>query len=111
MSEQAIEHCTKRVAGGTLPGTTSSPKKPIASPDVEVVIICSVNAFHPTRAILALQHSKYMFVEKPFVFNYRELEATIAAEKTSGRESSWDTNDDTLKRSVMPWKKLETWTR
>lgn len=78
-----MEHCSKKVAGGTPPKTTSSPEELIASPDVDVVVICNVNAFHPAQAILALQHNKYVFVEKPLALTYRELDAIIAAEKTS----------------------------
>lgn len=82
VSQQAIEHCSKRVAGRT-PKTTSSPEELIASPDVDVVVISNVNAFHSAHAILALQYNKYVLVEKPLALNYRDLDAIIAAEKTS----------------------------
>ncbi|KAF7552332.1 hypothetical protein G7Z17_g4403 [Cylindrodendrum hubeiense] len=82
VSQQALEHCSKKVVGGT-PKTTSSPEELIASPDTDVVVICNVNAFHPSQAILALQHNKYVLVEKPLALNYRDLDAIIAAEQTS----------------------------
>ncbi|KAF4983051.1 hypothetical protein FZEAL_1451 [Fusarium zealandicum] len=81
-SKQALDHCSKKVTGGT-PKTTSSPEELITSPDTDVVVICNVNAFHPAQTILALQHNKYVFVEKPLALNYRDLDAIIAAEKTS----------------------------
>lgn len=83
VSRQAIGHCGEKVAGGTLPKTTANAEELIASPDVDVVVVCNVNAFHVSQAILALQHNKYVFVEKPLALNYRDLDAIIAAEKTS----------------------------
>ncbi|KAI5463879.1 hypothetical protein BGZ63DRAFT_413373 [Mariannaea sp. PMI_226] len=82
VSQQALEHCSKKVAGG-FPKTTSNPEELIASPDTDVIVICNVNAFHPAQAILALQHNKYVFVEKPLALTYRELDAIIAAEHAS----------------------------
>lgn len=82
-SQQAIEHCSKKVTGGIPPKTTTNPQELIASPDVDVVLICNVNAFHPSHAILALQHNKYVLVEKPLALNYRDIDAIISAEKTS----------------------------
>ena len=81
-SQQALEHCSKKVTGGA-PKTTSSPEELITSPDVDVVLIINVNAFHPSQAILALQHNKYVFVEKPLAMTYRDIDAIISAEKTS----------------------------
>ena len=81
-SQQALEHCSKKVTGG-VPKTTSNPEELITSPDVDVVLIINVNAFHPSQAILALQHNKYVFVEKPLALTYRDIDAIISAEKTS----------------------------
>jgi predicted dehydrogenase len=81
-SRQALKHCCKKVAGG-VPKTTSSPQELISSPDVDVVLLCNANAFHPSHAIQALQHNKYVLVEKPLALNYRDIDAIIAAEKKS----------------------------
>ncbi|KAH8815989.1 hypothetical protein F5884DRAFT_204679 [Xylogone sp. PMI_703] len=81
-SQESLKHCSVKVAGG-LPKTTLKPEELIASPDVDVVVLCNVNAFHHTYAILALQYNKYVFVEKPLALNYRDIDAIIAAEKTS----------------------------
>lgn len=81
-SPQAIEHCSKKVVG-RIPKTTSNPEELIASADVDVVLICCVNAFHASYATLALQHNKYVLVEKPLALNYRDIDAIIAAEKIS----------------------------
>ncbi|KAK1517784.1 oxidoreductase family protein [Colletotrichum costaricense] len=82
VSQQALDLCTKKVAGGS-PKTTLNAEELITSPDTDVVVICNVNAFHPSQAILALEHNKYVFVEKPLALNYRDLDAIIAAEQTS----------------------------
>ncbi|KAH8170367.1 oxidoreductase family, NAD-binding rossmann fold domain-containing protein [Sarocladium implicatum] len=81
-SEAALEHCSKKVAGGN-PKTTTNAEELISSSEVDVVLICNVNAFHPSQAILALQQNKYVLVEKPLALNYRDLDAIIEAEKTS----------------------------
>ncbi|KAL2065204.1 hypothetical protein VTL71DRAFT_2873 [Oculimacula yallundae] len=81
-SKQAIEHCSKKVAGGA-PKLTSNAEELIASPDVDVVLVCCVNAFHASYAILALQQNKYVLVEKPLALNYRDIDAIIEAEKHS----------------------------
>ena len=83
VSQKALVHCRNKVAGETQPKITSNPEELIASPEVDVVVICNVNAFHASQALLALDHNKYVFVEKPLALNYRELDAIIAAEKTS----------------------------
>lgn len=81
-SQDAIEHCSKKVTGG-IPKTTSTPEELISSPDVDVVLISNVNAFHPSHAILALKYNKYVLVEKPLALNYRDIDAIISAEKVS----------------------------
>jgi predicted dehydrogenase len=81
-SPQALQHCSRKVAGG-VSKTTSNPTELITSPDVDVVLICNANAFHPSHAILALEHNKYALVEKPLALNYRDIDAIIAAEKKS----------------------------
>jgi predicted dehydrogenase len=81
-SQQALQHCSKKVAGG-VPKTTSSPQELISSPDVDVILLCNANAFHPSHAILALENNKYVLVEKPLGLNYRDIDAIIAAEKKS----------------------------
>lgn len=81
-SEQALQHCSRKVAGG-VPKMTSNPQELITSPDVDVVLLCNANAFHPSHAILALEYDKYALVEKPLALNYRDVDAIIAAEKKS----------------------------
>ncbi|KDN60541.1 putative oxidoreductase family protein [Colletotrichum sublineola] len=82
VAQQALDHCVKKV-GGRTPKTTLSAEELIVSSDTDVIVICNVNAFHPSQAILALQHNKYVFVEKPLALKYHDLDAIIAAEKTS----------------------------
>jgi predicted dehydrogenase len=82
VSQQALKHCSKKVAGGP-PRTTSDPEELITSPEVDVVLLCNANSFHPSHAILTLKNNKYVLVEKPLALNRRDLDAIIAAEKVS----------------------------
>lgn len=66
-----------------MPKTTFVPEELISSPDVDVVLVSNINAFHPAHAILALQQNKYVLVEKPLTLTYSDLDAIIEAEKTS----------------------------
>jgi predicted dehydrogenase len=81
-SQDALQHCSRKVNGG-LPKTTSIPEQLIASPEVDVVLLCNPNAFHSSHAILALQHDKYVLLEKPAALNYRDLDAIAVAESKS----------------------------
>jgi predicted dehydrogenase len=82
ISKQSLEHCAGKVAG-SRPKTTTDANELCASSDVDAVIVCNATAFHPTHAILALQHDKHVFVEKPLALCYRDLDAIQAAEAVS----------------------------
>jgi predicted dehydrogenase len=81
-SPSALSHVAPKVAG-PLPKTTSDPEELIASPDVDVVLLCNATAFHPSHAILALKYNKYVLVEKPLALNYRDLDSITGAETQS----------------------------
>jgi predicted dehydrogenase len=82
---QALAYCSRKVAGG-LPRTTTTPQELISSPDVDVILLCNANAYHPSHAILALEAKKYVLCEKPLALNYRDIDAIISAEsKSQGR--------------------------
>ena len=82
VSREALSHCARKVNGLT-PKTTTRAEELCAAPEVDVVLICNATAFHATHAILALQHSKHVFVEKPLALCYRDLDAIEAAERVS----------------------------
>lgn len=82
ISKQALSHCAAKVAGST-PQTTVSAEELCASADVDAVAVCNATPFHAKHAILALQHNKNVFVEKPVALCYRDLDAIQTAEAQS----------------------------
>ncbi len=82
ISKQSLEHCARRVAG-VRPEVTTKAEELCASPQVDAVVVCNATAFHHAHAILALQHHKHVFVEKPLALSYRDLDALQAAEDKS----------------------------
>lgn len=44
---------------------TTQPKDILTSPDIDVVSIASYDNCHRDQIVLALQHGKHVFVEKP----------------------------------------------
>ena len=83
VSRQALEHCKGKVVGGSSPKTTTQPAELCASPDVDVVFVTNSDEYHATHAILALEHDKFVFVEKPLALNMRDIDKIKAAERTS----------------------------
>lgn len=82
ISQDSLEHCANKIAG-SRPKTTTNAEELCSSSDVDAVIVCNATAFHHTHAILALNHNKYVFVEKPLAMSYRDLDALQAAENES----------------------------
>ena len=82
ISQQSLEHCASKVAGAR-PKVTTKADQLCSSSDVDAVIVCNATAFHHTHAILALQHDKHVFVEKPLALSFRDLDALQAAEDES----------------------------
>lgn len=62
---------------------TSNAQEVCSSPEVDVVVVCNANGYHPLHTILALKHDKYVMVEKPVALCLRDIDAIIEAEKTS----------------------------
>lgn len=83
VSEDTLNHCKAKVAG-RVPATTDNPAELCASPDVDVVFVVNSDEYHASHAILALQHNKVVFIEKPMALNMRDADAIIKAEKKSG---------------------------
>jgi predicted dehydrogenase len=63
---------------------TDSVEKAVASPDVELVLIATVNASLAPIALQAVQHGKHVLVEKPAGVTVRELDELDAAAKQRG---------------------------
>ena len=82
VSKQALSHCESKVLRGR-PEITSDPRKLCASSNVDVVFVISSDEYHAEHAILALEHDKYVFAEKPLALNVRDIESIIYAEKNS----------------------------
>lgn len=82
VSEQALEHCSAKISG-PRPRTTTKAEELCSSPDIDAVAVCNATAFHAQHAILALQHDKHVFIEKPAALCYRDLDAIAAAEARS----------------------------
>ncbi|CAG9978425.1 unnamed protein product [Clonostachys byssicola] len=83
VSENALRHCQARVVGGVPPEITTDAAELCASPEVDVVFVINSDEYHTDHAVLALQHNKFVFVEKPLALNLRDCEAIASAEKAS----------------------------
>jgi predicted dehydrogenase len=70
------------VTGRTVSITTSA-ETLIKAPEVEIVFIANSDEYHTPHIVLALQHDKQVFVEKPMCLNIRDADQIIAAERKS----------------------------
>ncbi|MBV9325338.1 MAG: Gfo/Idh/MocA family oxidoreductase [Chloroflexi bacterium] len=59
--------------------TYDNPEALCASPDVDLVYICTPNYLHAEHAILAAEHRKHVLVEKPMAISVDECTRMIAA--------------------------------
>ncbi|KAH8803664.1 hypothetical protein F5884DRAFT_824453 [Xylogone sp. PMI_703] len=82
ISKQALEYCKNKVIGG-IPPTTTNPEELSGSSEVDVVFVLSASEFHTIHVLTALKHDKYVFVEKPMCFTYRDADLIISAEQQS----------------------------
>ena len=57
----------------------------VARSDVDAVTICTPNAAHREAAVLAFQHGKHVFCEKPLAAALADAQAMAAAAQASGR--------------------------
>lgn len=83
VSDAAMEHCKSKVAGSP-PTTTCSPQELCAAPDVDLVLIASSDTFHTAQALLALEHGKHVFIEKPIALTLADCDRIIEAEQKAG---------------------------
>lgn len=82
VSDNALEHCAKKVIGGT-PKTTRQAEELCASPEVDIVMIANSDAFHVPHALLGLKHDKVVFIEKPMALSLQDADKIIQLEKQS----------------------------
>jgi len=80
VSQELLKHVSVRVPTAKI---TTSAAELCSSDDVDAVLICSATAFHPDQVCLALQHDKWVLVEKPIALCYRDLDRIIAEEAKS----------------------------
>lgn len=85
ISKQCLQHCAQMVRGGDgrAPSTTTDPEELCASPEVDVVLICSADEYHVAHGLLGLKHNKNCLIEKPLALCFRDLDQLIEAEKLS----------------------------
>jgi predicted dehydrogenase len=85
VSPSALEHCAHRVVNH-VPETTNNAATLCSSSQVDLVFVVNSDEYHCDDALLALQHDKHVFVEKPMALCERDADAIIEAEKlSSGR--------------------------
>ncbi|KFY90887.1 hypothetical protein V500_04906 [Pseudogymnoascus sp. VKM F-4518 (FW-2643)] len=85
VSTGALEHCQAKIPGSgpNIPRITKDATELCSSSDVDVVFVLSSDEYHAEQAILALQHDKCVFVEKPVALNLRDIDLIQQAEKSS----------------------------
>ncbi len=82
VSADSLAFCKTRVTGAS-PLVTKNPKELCSSPDVDIVFVVNSSEYHVAHALLALEHNKHVFVEKPMALNRRDAEKVVEAEKLS----------------------------
>jgi predicted dehydrogenase len=82
LSALALAHCSSKIPGPG-PKITHSAEELCASPEVDVVLVASADAFHVPHALLALKHDKYCLLEKPAALCFRDIDVLVAAERAS----------------------------
>lgn len=98
------------VTSGTLAGEKypsahimPSMEEMLATPEIDLVIVCSPNGLHFSHASAALQAGKHVIVEKPFTVSSAEAESLIGSAGETGKRlfpfhnRRWDSDFLTLK--------------
>lgn len=103
------QHCQAKIPGPgpKIPRVTKNATELCSSDDVDVVFVLSNDEYHAEHAILALQHVKCVFVEKPVALNLRDIDRIQQAEKSSKGKLWSGTCADTPRPSKAPSMRLE----
>ncbi|MCJ1312638.1 hypothetical protein MMC25_006313 [Agyrium rufum] len=83
VSEDAMAHCARKIPGPS-PRLSSKHEDLCSSPEVDVVLVASSDAFHQAHALAGLEAGKVVFVEKPMAMSLKDADALIASEKNHG---------------------------
>ena len=76
----------------------------LAQPDIDLVIVCSPDAFHAEHAVAALVAGKHVLVDKPFATSLADARRVAAEAQARGRllavfhNRRWDADFLTLRR-------------
>ena len=81
VSEAALKHAAQKIPDN--PKITRNPAELCASDAVDAVIVANSDEYHAAHTILALQHDKYVLVEKPIALTKRDALAIEEAERSS----------------------------
>lgn len=72
--------------------SSPSPEALLQNPDVDAVVICTINAQNMPLTISALKAGKHVFCEKPPCFNAAEMEQIRKVEAASGKMLAYGFN-------------------
>ena len=84
ISEDATRHSQLKVAGTSKPRITQIIEDLSTSPEVDLVLIASNEAYHAAHATLGLKSGKYVFIEKPIALTLQDTDFVINADKAAG---------------------------
>ena len=87
VSLEALKHCQKKIIGGVLPQITQDPIILVSSAEVDIVFCLASDEYHADHAVLALNHGKHVFIEKPVALNIHDLDSIIAAKNGAKRKA------------------------
>ncbi|KAK7207653.1 hypothetical protein BZA70DRAFT_271866 [Myxozyma melibiosi] len=86
VSQNALEHCQKKVTGGVVPEITKDANVLCKSDNVDVVFVVNSDEYHCAHAIIALENDKSVLIEKPMALNNRDADLIAeAAKKSKGK--------------------------
>ncbi|KAM0231062.1 hypothetical protein ACHAP5_011187 [Fusarium lateritium] len=81
VSAESLRFCAAKLNGDVQ--TTSDAAELCSSSRVDAVLIATADEYHTSHCLLALQHNKHVFVEKPLALTMRDAMAIGEAEKPS----------------------------
>lgn len=86
VDQRRLERAKEMVqAGGTTPKAVKDMREILSDKEVEAVFIATPDHWHAPAAVLALEHGKHVYVEKPMCHNIREGRFTVDAAGRSGK--------------------------
>ena len=88
VDEQRLQRAVELVkaGSGTAPKAVKDMREIMKDKEIEAVFIATPDHWHAPAAILALEHGKHVYVEKPMCHNVREGRLTVDAVHRSGKQ-------------------------